>query len=79
MGVSRAGILGTAVLALLSAAGPVGVLAAQAADRPVRDGALPDWANPAIVRRNVEPTHASFTAYPTEEAARTARPSRRST
>ena len=35
---------------------------------------MPDWANPAVVRRNVEPTHASFTAYATEDAARTARP-----
>ncbi len=43
-------------------------------DQPVRDGALPDWANPAVVRRNVEPTHASFTAWETEAAARMARP-----
>ncbi len=52
-------------------------LAAQtgpAFDAPVRDGALPDWANPAVVRRNVEPTHASFTAWETEGAARMARP-----
>ena len=43
-------------------------------DAPVRDGAMPDWANPAVVRRNVEPTHASVTAYATEEAAHTGRP-----
>jgi len=43
-------------------------------DTPVRDGPFPDWANPAVVRRNVEPTHASFTAYATEAEARTARP-----
>jgi beta-galactosidase len=47
---------------------------AHSPEAPVRDGALPDWANPAVVRRNVEPTHASFTAWTTEDAARTGRP-----
>ena len=73
MGALRAGILGITVLALLAGASPARLLMAQGADRPVRDGSLPDWANPAVVRRSVEPTHASFTAYPTEDAARTAR------
>jgi len=73
MRVLRAGFVGTTLVALLGGAVPARVLLAQNADRPVRDGPLPDWANPGIVRRNVEPTHASFTAYPTEEAARTAR------
>ena len=57
-------------------------LAAQATrpfDAPMREGALPDWANPAVVRRNVEPTHASFTAWATETAARTDVRSHRST
>ena len=74
MAVLRAGFLGTTLLALLAVAGPARPLSAQGADRPVRDGALPDWANPAVVRRNVEPTHASFTAWPTEAAARASEP-----
>ncbi len=73
MRVVRAGTIVPTILALLVGAIPVRALVGQGPDTPVRDGPFPDWANPAVVRRNVEPTHASFTAWPTEEAARTAR------
>ena len=73
MVVPRARIFGTSLLALLAGARSNQSPSPRPNPVPVSADTVPDWANPAIVRRNVEPTHASFTAWPTEEAARTSR------
>ena len=62
-------VLGTLAILAGSAAIP---LPAQTTGTPVRDGPRPDWDNPAVPHRNTEAPRASFTAYPTEAAARAA-------
>ncbi len=77
-----AGLLTACTAAGLAAPGPQAAGGTSAAVAPAaagpltftRTGALPDWDNPAVVHLNTVAPRASFTAYPTEEQARSSTP-----